>query len=378
MKCCSECFANEVARRFIADRHETGTCAFCGSKSVPVIEASELKCLFEPLFGLYDLDELFYHQADKGVGNFPSQSLFEIIEEGDGWGVFCDLLDMDTGNRLLDEIRFGDLPQAQRQFIHEAEAAWCRAEHNPLGVPPEMEWEAFASYIKHRRRFIPERGHDAVIGRPDEWLPKAVLDNHAVVAVQQGDIFYRARKGSVLVKSLLHDERIPLPTTEMGVPPVELITKGGRANPAGIAYLYLAKEERTAVAEVRPGIGEEVSVRQFRAKETLKLVDLQKFLAPPQPLGTKDLKERVKRNQLLRHLNYELSRPVRPSDSEIEYVPAQYLSEVIAHAGYDGLYYRSAMCKDGTNLVVFPHWKLEAIEKSARLVTISGIQFDYF
>jgi len=47
----------------------------------------------------------------------------------------------------------------------------------------------------------------------------------------------------------------------------------GRANPEGIAYLYLADERLTAVAECRPWVGGFVSVGQFSTAQSLNLVD---------------------------------------------------------------------------------------------------------
>jgi len=52
-------------------------------------------------------------------------------------------------------------------------------------------------------------------------------------------------------------------------------------------------------------------------------------------------------------LNRELARPVNPDDSDIEYVPTQYLAEAILDIGYDGIRYRSAVRNRCTNFVFF-------------------------
>jgi hypothetical protein len=72
-----------------------------------------------------------------------------------------------------------------------------------------------------------------------------------------------------------------------------------------------------------------------------------------EPLGTPNLAEEIEKSTLLRSLGRALAEPVRPDDSALEYVPTQYLSEVIRVAGYDGMCFESALDPDGTNVVIF-------------------------
>ena len=48
----------------------------------------------------------------------------------------------------------------------------------------------------------------------------------------------------------------------------------GRGNPAGISMLYLASSVQTAVSEVRPWVGSEVSVAQFEVSRDVKVIYL--------------------------------------------------------------------------------------------------------
>jgi hypothetical protein len=377
MKCCIECFANDVVREFIESKGMKGICAFCETNPATVIEPTALRPLFAPLLRLYELDVDFYEREAHEASERSFRTLFELIQEGDGLQVFSNLLEPDTGNRLLDAVRYGTAIPTSGEVQDEADAAWRRSELNPIGFPSEFEWDAFARYIKHRRRYILEAGHFELSGRPDDWLPKAIIASEAKIEVAPGEIYFRARKGSQLKTFPLHDEKWPLPVDEMGAPRENLTTSGGRANPPGIAYLYVCKEEDTAVAEVRPGIGEDVSIRMIRSKQALRLVDLQKPFKMPAPIGNTNLQDDLRRHLLLSHLNIALSSPVRRTDSEIEYVPTQYLAEVIAHSGYDGICFRSAMRKQGTNIVLFDPGKLEVLEAGGKVVTIDSIEFGY-
>ena len=48
----------------------------------------------------------------------------------------------------------------------------------------------------------------------------------------------------------------------------------------------------------------------------------------------------------------ELSKPVNPDKASIEYVPTQYLTEIVRNLKYDGMIYPSAL-DEGKNIVLF-------------------------
>jgi hypothetical protein len=165
------------------------------------------------------------------------------------------------------------------------------------------------------------------------------------------------------------------PPDKMGAPPPEMARRNP-ANPAGISYLHVAKEEPTAVAEIRTFVGAKISLCRARPKKNLKVADLTKQHMVGSPFGHKNLQSIVKRNALLNVLNEELARPVNPEDGEVEYVPTQYLAEVILNAGYDGIRYKSAVRPGGINFVFFQPDDLE-IQPDTRLVEVRSIVVDY-
>ena len=141
---------------------------------------------------------------------------------------------------------------------------------------------------------------------------------------------------------------------EMGAPPA-VVSSHGRANPAGIPYLYLGSTERTAVAEIRPHTGERVCVAEFTLNQAVQLIDLRnpRKLVSPFFLGD-EVRIAALLNDLpfVERLGLELTRPVLPQRAAIEYVPSQYLCEFIKKVGYDGVLYRSSV-SDGMNLALF-------------------------
>lgn len=146
----------------------------------------------------------------------------------------------------------------------------------------------------------------------------------------------------------------PYPGEQMGAPPKHLASHG-RANPAGIPYLYLGSKTGTAVAEVRPHPGETVCVAAFRLESGLKVVDLRnpRQLVSPFLLADEDDIALLRGDiEFLERLGTELTTPVLPNAAAIDYIPSQYLCEFIKKCHHNGVLYSSSI-SDGVNLALF-------------------------
>ena len=101
----------------------------------------------------------------------------------------------------------------------------------------------------------------------------------------------------------------------------------GRANPRGIACLYLATLKTTAALEVRPSIGAYVSIAQFKLLRDVQLVDcsaehmdnLARWLEAH--LTPEDIEKAVWSD-----INDAFSEPVERGDSSLDYVPTLILA----------------------------------------------------
>ncbi|RLP80226.1 RES domain-containing protein [Mycetocola lacteus] len=163
----------------------------------------------------------------------------------------------------------------------------------------------------------------------------------------EGLNWYRAR---------LMSGSTPFHLSEMGAPPRHLAGHG-RANPAGIPYLYLGSTIETSVAELRPHTGESASVATFQlAQEDLKFADLRdprRLLSPFiwDETGIIELRADL---PLIARLGFELTRPIHPRGAPYEYIPTQYLSEFVKSCGFHGVLYRSSVSSDGgVNVALF-------------------------
>jgi hypothetical protein len=244
------------------------------------------------------------------------------------WGMFeHPLMDDSRAKDLLAEIL--DNGEIVRQTF---------SPKNDSGANRLRDWEKLRDELMYRNRFFPETKID--LGRLELLLPSLTLDAEEVPS-----LWYRAR---------IQTGEMPIVIADMGAPPKKNASHG-RANPAGIPYLYLGSTQTTAISEIRPHAGETACVADFRTPIHLKLVDLRSPRKMLSPFFFADEEEiGMMRSELpfLERLGDELTRPVVPQAAAIDYTPSQYLCEFIKKCRYDGVIYRSSV-SDGMNLALF-------------------------
>ncbi len=182
----------------------------------------------------------------------------------------------------------------------------------------KTSWHEFADHIKRKRRFLP-KPINLVLANPNEWLPEMLAAIDLEIASESE--FFRAREG--LSKRGL-GIRWHFHRDQMSAPPPE-IARRNRANPAGDLSLR-CRRRKDRRGRNRTFVGAKVSICRAHPKKNLKIADLTKQHAVASPFAHRNLQFIVKRNALLNVLNEELARPVNPEDSEVEYVPTQYLA----------------------------------------------------
>jgi len=159
----------------------------------------------------------------------------------------------------------------------------------------------------------------------------------------------------------------------------------GRANSKGIPVLYLANTKQSAISEVRPWIGSEVSVAQFKLVRPLKALDLtrghgrsattevmlESLVDDPQPPMSAEKKEEL----VWVEIDNAFSRPVTVTDNTADYVPTQILAEHFRSMGYEALIYRSKFGEKGYNVVLFNPADAETINCAPYDVTDIEVKF---
>jgi len=159
--------------------------------------------------------------------------------------------------------------------------------------------------------------------------------------IDAGTKYYRARKHRI-------GQSDPYPIAVMGAPPAHL-HKGGRCSPPGIPCLYLSSDPETAISEVRPWKGAQMSVASFVVREGIRLVDLRESWRPK---PKKDQRNVAGEAAAILVLTKSFERPGH-EESEIEYVPTQFLSSIFKSLGFHGIIYSSLMNSSGHNVALF-------------------------
>jgi len=209
------------------------------------------------------------------------------------------------------------------------------------------EWEDFKVELKHRNRFFPKATmHASLFSRSAPDSNEGVLFQlleQLKIPVDVRESFFRAR---------ISDK--PLDAGQMGCPPREIVT-GGRANPLGIPYLYVADSLVTCISEVRPSNSSGVYVAQVTPVRELSLLDLtapRKYCSAS-AFGEEQLSAVLGYLGLLELFSNELSKPIRPENSNLDYIPTQFLCEFIkSEAKFDGIVFNSSFGQ-GKNYVFF-------------------------
>jgi hypothetical protein len=319
MKCCAGCFGDRGLRKDLIPARsfklgiEIGRCSYCESENVAILAPAQLAEYFELLISAYRPDS-------KG------KLLIQWFRED--WGMFeHPRMDDPRAKDLLSEIL--DDGEIVRQTFLPSDAL----EADRLG-----QWERLRDELMYHNRFFPDVDID--LDRLKELLNHLKLN-----ADEIPDLWHRAR---------IQIGDTAFSVGDMGAPP-RRIASHGRANPAGIPYLYLGSTQATAISEIRPHTGEIACVADFRTPLDLKLVDLRRPRKMVSPFLLADAEDIGRmRNDLpfLERLGEELTMPVLPQAAAIDYTPSQYLCEFIKKCAYDGVIYRSSV-SDGINLALF-------------------------
>ncbi len=329
MRCCAECFGDrDLAKRIIPRlSDDVGTCSYCQSEGVELVEPNKLRDYFELLSSIYEPD--------------PSGKLLVEWFKSD-WQMFeHPKMDIPGAKSLLADVLDNG------EIVREHFSPSPKYQSDALG-----RWEQLRNELMYKNRYFPSSQID--MERLRELLQH-------LPAVDLPTTWYRAR---------VEVGEDPYSLDEMKAPPNRLASHG-RANPPGIPYLYLGSTPKTAISEIRPHTGERACVATFKISADLKVVDLR----APRKLVSPFLLEDIGKVGLMRvdigfleRLGEELTRPISPSGAAIDYVPSQYLCEFIKNAGYSGVIYRSSV-SDGKNLALFD-------PTIATIVTVSSFKVD--
>ena len=237
--------------------------------------------------------------------------------------------------------------------------------------PQVPEFAFWGSYRKFEERVKRHRRH--IWDQEIEAFLDTVMRTrrNRDTEIPEGALLWRAQLGIDYISAKDPDGvEEPVGFLSARMKPVADFTRESRANSSGIPVLYLASTEQTAISEVRPWVGSEVSVAQFKVTRKLNAIDLTQGhsrstwggLTLGQLSGVEEADAEAKEKAVWIDIDNAFSRPVTLSDDKENYIPTRILAELFQEAGYDAIVYRSQFGqeeKDGYNIAIF---KLEDAE----------------
>lgn len=338
MKVCSSCFSDEELKGFILTSNVIGDCTACNTASQNLLDITELYDFFQELIGNFKI-------VESGL------TLSSKIQSD--WSFFSS---NEVANKILNYV----IPQIHTEIISSDD----HVEYSDDILSNIGYWETLKDALKWKNRFVTDlkelenRGWDGYFNTQYE------LKNNIKL--------YRAR---------LHHKNEPnaFGLNEMGCPPNEH-SGSGRANPSGIPYLYLSEDENTVLYEVRATYLDELSIGMFQLKndnESVEIVDFTKDSPLYQP---ENIKQTIQGKLLRDKISKDLSKPMRRYDSELEYIPTQFICEYIkVFTGAKGIRFRSSLHKKGNNIVFFEPELMEcnSVKKvKIREINLSSIEIN--
>ncbi len=348
MNCCTNCFESNYINDVIFRNKTTGKCDYCNSENASIYDASELSIFFKGILDLYEVNTDDGKPVEEQIIVDFSQKVFTQK-----------LIDADCVKQLITDIIQDDLADYQNVLDNPVRLKYHNSDIEDVIIKPlALSWDKFCDEIKSVNRFHFVNALDL------EKLKS--LFRYFEKEVPKGKKFYRAR---------ISNTTKGYPANEMGNPPNHL-AKSGRANPHGISYLYLANDITTTLFEARASLYDYVSIGTFRLEENLRVVNLSRQTYDVFRLAEiESLEEVMIHGSFIDKLEQELSTPRRKNDSELDYLPTQYLSELIKSMGFDGIEFKSSLYSEGYNLAIFYPEKFNCLDVD--VFDIDKIKLEY-
>jgi hypothetical protein len=350
MKCCIECFKDIYIRHTIERQGTKGDSDFCDSKNIPV---------FDVTVSPNQIADMITSLVDAYTVSDSSEAKSLITSLHDDWDIFN--VDAEKLMTLVKNLCVANYPVESDIFSKKVILSKITDEDflKDFGVVKELCWECFAESIKYENRF-----HSGMFNADAFVAFLTILRK----SYPTGTKMYRARISS---------SKRGFGEKEMGTPP-----KGhriaGRINPEGIGILYLSSDDKTAIHEVRATTFDYITIGEFELTKDIKVVNLSgtsnisPFLCDDQD-SEFVMKYAVNRT-VFQEIAREFAKPLRRSDSPIEYLPTQYISEFIKIQNYAGVEYTSTLHKEGYNLAIFDENLFKCVD--VRTVEIANIVYE--
>lgn len=347
---CLECIANDRFYEWIARNGRDGKCEVNPKHSGQSRVASA-----SALAEIVDLWFRANYQIGEMEPYFDSSDRMNFDQRGDTYpSIFCEELGCEEAvvevlKDHLPDASSRDIAQGADTFYNDGDLFELISEYEKREAQKAEEfwyenriyfqWQDFCKAAIYGKRFFGLQAQlDELFGDPKEFEDGALRPIYEVPAGQK---IFRAR----LLDDTSLEEKVRLnPAGELGAPPRDR-ARAGRMNVEFIPAFYGAFNEDTAVAEIRPGIGEIIGIGEFEVQQPLRVFDFTVFSR----VRGETLHQAIAhtRYEFIDQMEGEISKPILPYDKQREYIPTQIVAEYLGECfGCDAVIYRSSMVKE--------------------------------
>lgn len=330
MNFCIHCI-KDIQIKSMMKNKTIGDCDLCNRKNVSIYDTEKDTYLidqFEEFLDIYTCKEFlpngFLPKNTSRLSDeiFNKWNIFNIEKERIDDVIISICKEKYRENKKIFEELVGISELYDKEYL----------ENNSL--LKNFEWEDFSNAIKKENRFHTNHINTNVLKKFLKFVEKTY---------PSGKIFLRAR---------ISTNENGFNKDDMGSPPPEKAS-AGRVNPLGISYLYLSDNLYTTFYEVRANVYDFVTVGEFALNRNINIIDLSQ-LDKISPFSGINCTEYAINLKHLKKISAEIARPLRKQDSQLDYLPTQYIAEFIKNNGYDGIEYKSTLGKEHThNIVIF-------------------------
>ena len=336
MICCVDCFKDKEIKAAIEIANRSGDCPICGKTNTWIYNSDLDKdeTSFEDMLG--DIIEIYVSESEL-PHTYPSEGK-KLISEClcEDWSIFSGTPSdvFKIVKRIVDNSLFLN----EKILVESVGIPQLYDEEYLLrnSIMGKHSWEEFKKSLRNINRF-----HNDYINLE---LLREIL-RIAKISIPAGECFYRARVSNEKGKAGFKRK-------EMWAPPDD-IASPGRANSKGQSCLYLSNRKKTTVKEIRAHAFDYVTIATFKLNREINVLDLCSITHNSPFYANTDKVDFLINEQILHAIERDLAKPMSRWDSELDYLPTQYISDFAKFCGYDGVRYYSTFDKDAYNIALF-------------------------
>ena len=350
---CCDCVGDVLLAELMKDCGEVKQCSYCDNvqagESLAAV-ASRVDEVYREFYSYGESYPVFHGDSDKPdyeqQGDWPEDILDMMIKPSDTTIAvdICAYLSGEEGYAVMSD---------GADALYDKTSCY---QHIDVGAGLHYElWHNFSEDIKHGARFFSLDAPSTLSQVFDDINSCFSTEGEKPIRMQPVCEVFRCRKANSIDEIKFISSS---PQTELDAPPKH-VAKSGRMNPLGVSIFYGAFDKDTCIAELRPAVGEKIICGTFMLNRPLKVFDFTILNKVYNELSIFDPQYAEKLSQLefLRNFESIISKAFLPSDSDLEYLPLQAMTEYLSRyvdGGVDGIIYPSAQTAGATkNIVVF-------------------------